>query len=109
MSSYGFGSTVDRLKPIIGQAVQNSPKGIAPVSQSVAGGIGAIGKIMPYVGMATQALQTVGSVIQSNQDINTSNLDTDTATKLKQQNRKNISNAGSIVMTAISALLMFLL
>lgn len=109
MSSYGFGSSIDRLKPIIGKAIQQTPKGIAPVNFSGGAGIGAFGKMMPYVGMGMQALQTIGSVIQNNQDINTSNLDTDTSSKLKQQTRKNISNAGSIVMNAISALLMFLL
>lgn len=111
MSSYGFGSSIDRLKPIIGQAIQQTPKGIAPVNFSggAGAGIGAFGKMMPYVGMGMQALQAIGSVIQNNQDINTSNLDTDTASKLKQQTKKNVSSAGSIIMTAISALLMFLL
>lgn len=107
MSSYGFTSYLDKMKPILGQATQQNPKGIAQLPSS--SGVGSFGKVMPYVGMATQALQTIGSVIQSNQDISTSNLDTDSAAKLKQQNKKNISNAGSIIMTAISALLMFLL
>lgn len=110
MASYGMGSTLKKMSPILGKAVHQNSAGISgSLSQGAAPVVGNFAKMLPFVSLGSQLLGTVGSAIESNQQIQTSNLDSDTATKLRQQTKNNISNAGNVITTVISALLMFLL